>query len=231
MALGVVDLERAEQLVAEPDRVDHEAPHVRHRSALMRGSAARVADRRPGAPSRSPPAGTAPQLGAARRGSGRPMRAAVGQGHLGAVPPVDPEVAPVEQPVGQPLDLLEGALQRGVARRSPISIRWTLFRSSAPIASSRIRLVSRPSTPSASRHRHPADRRERCSAATTTTAGDERQQVGDDLPAEDQDLLGLLQLVAHQQREVEERPGREEVHARRGWRPPAGNRARAPGCR
>ena len=51
-----------------------------------------------------------------------------------------------------------------------------------------------------------------CSAAITTTAAIERQQVGDDLPAQDQHLFGVLELVADEQREVEQRPRREEVH-------------------
>jgi len=50
-----------------------------------------------------------------------------------------------------------------------VSIRWTLFRSSAPIASSMILRVSRPSTPSARpTATHPTGARV-CTAATTTT--------------------------------------------------------------
>ena len=94
-----------------------------------------------------------------------------------------------------------------------VSIRCTLFRSSAPMASSRIRRVSTPSTPSASATATQPDRRQPAKRRDDHDRGDHREQVGDDLPPEDQDLLGVLELVAHEEGEVEQRARREEVPA------------------
>ena len=62
------------------------------------------------------------------------------------------------------------------------------------------------------RHRQPAHGREHPQRGDRHDRGDESQQVGDDLPAEDQHLFGVLELVADEQREVEQRPRCEEVH-------------------
>ncbi len=109
------------------------------------------------------------------------------------------------------------------------SIRCTLFRSSAPIASSRICRVSSAEHSQRERHRDPADGRQRLQRRHRDHGGDQGQEVGDDLPAEDQDLLGVLQLVPDQQGEVEQRPAGEEVQRPPRWRRPEGSRARAPG--
>ena len=177
---------------------------------------------------RWPPAGTGPAPAGGSPRSGRPSAPRYASVSSAPLHPVDPEVAPVQQPVGQPLDLVERALQTWRCSRSPSP-------SGAPCSGPRRRSPPPGSAGSAARAR-PGQAPTATqptgdsvwSAAHHDDDGDERQQVGDDLPAQDQDLLRVLQLVPHQQGEVEERAGGEEVQARPGWPRPAGSRARAP---
>ncbi len=76
-----------------------------------------------------------------------------------------------------------------------------------------MRRVSTPSTPSDSATASQPTGESDAQRGDHDDRRDERQQVGDDLPAQDEDLLGVLELVADEQGEVEQRAGGEEVHA------------------
>ena len=78
VALGMIHLDGAEQLVAEPDRMDDQAAHVGHRRDDPR-IAPDVLDPTTRPARHVPRCGTARPLRAARRGSGRAERAAVGE--------------------------------------------------------------------------------------------------------------------------------------------------------
>ena len=79
VALGVVDLDRPEQVVAEPDRMDDQAPHLRSIGGTIRGSR-RASLTVTGSPDVDRLArGTAPQLAGRLPAVGAPERAAIGQ--------------------------------------------------------------------------------------------------------------------------------------------------------
>jgi hypothetical protein len=126
--------------------------------------------------------------------------------------PVDPEVAPVEQPIGQALDLVERPLQGRIAgdrRLHQVDLVEILGADG----------LFEDASGEHAQHTHgqghgdPPDGRQAAQRGDHHHRRDHRQEVGDDLPPEDQDLLGVLQLVAQEQGEVEQDPGGEEVHA------------------
>ena len=163
----MVDLDRAQEIAAEPDRMDHEAPDALHRGPHPRVRP-RVFDHhrlvrcdRLGAERRGPFGRLAP-AGPAERAPVRQRRDSVDHS-------VDPEVAPVEQPVGQPLDLIEGTLERPVAgdRHFHQVDLVQILRAD--------RLLQNPAREHAEdthrhRHGHPAHGESMRSAATATTA-------------------------------------------------------------
>ena len=113
VALVVLDLEQAQELVAKPDRMNHQGQHVgrgtpprRGRSGVLRTSGS------PGCMT-SCRSGTI-SWGGSRR-FGRPTEPGRAREMSRSLHPVHPEVAPIEQPVGQPLDLGERSLKGGVA--------------------------------------------------------------------------------------------------------------------
>ncbi len=110
----VVDLKGAEQVVAEPHRIDQDALHVSIGGADARVPG-RVADHHRARRGDYLPAERL-QLGDQSLAVRAPDSPPVGQGHFGAVPPAYPVVAPVKQAVRQSLDLLEGPVQRRSSR-------------------------------------------------------------------------------------------------------------------
>ena len=160
----VLQLDRAEDLVAEPDRVDQHAADLRDRLIDTRVGDRVLHHRRDQVGHDLSPYRLEHRRWLAPIGP--PERAAIRQRRRGFCYPVDPEVAPVEQPVRQPFDLGKGSLN--CAFPDTVLSSWcTLFRSSAAIASSRIRLVRSPRPPRTSRTATQPAGAEQGAAATT----------------------------------------------------------------
>ncbi len=67
-------------------------------------------------------------------------------------------------------------------------------------------------------HRHPAGRGQEMHRGHDHDGPDQGEQIGDDLPSEDQDLLGPFKLVAQHEGEVEQAAGGEKVGRHQGER-------------
>ena len=222
MPLVVLHLEGAQDLVAEADRMDHQGQHVGRASArsgrrsltslITIGSRVSTTSCRRAASSAA----------AARPGSPGPRELRIDQRHVAPGHPIDPEVAPIEQPVGQPLDLGKRSLERGIAgdsRLHQVDLVQVL-RADRLIQNLPGEQTQRPR---ARAPRPPSRPAPACQRGDHDGAGDQGEQVGADLPAQDEDLLGALQLVADQQAEVEEGPAEEEVERDQDRRGRAGN--------
>ena len=124
--------------------------------------------------------------------------------------PVDAEISPVQQAVGQLLDLLEGEPQAQVAGDGG------LHAVDPAQVLRRDGLLHQGAGEEAEHHqgqqdRDPARRSERRQRPYHDPGGDEGHQVGDHLPPEDEEALLEGELAPHQEREVEQDAGDEEV--------------------
>ena len=209
----MLEFERADHVGAEPQREDHQAlgfrPGHRHPGVLggvvhhhrLAGGDGLAAERL--------------QLGRHLAPSAAADLAAVGHRHdVVLIAPVDPEVAPVEQAMRQPLDLLEGVHQRHVGRDRRLH-QVDLVEVLRGDGLLEDLLGEEPEHADHRQHRGPARRAQHPDGADDDRRGAQREEVGHHLVAQDEQPLLALELVAEEQGEVEERARAEEVDAGR----------------
>ena len=114
VAFGMVHLQRPQQLLTESDRMDHHASDSRIRSGDPCVTLYILDDQCLSAGQRL----ASERRDTLSRALGREGRqcAVVDQRRAGGGDAVDPEVSPIHQPVGEPLDLPERPLKRCIAR-------------------------------------------------------------------------------------------------------------------
>jgi hypothetical protein len=208
VALVVLHLQQAQYLLAEANGVDHQAEHVGHDIGNPRVLPHIANDDRLAALEHFLPEG-------GERGGGifpvlSPGNAAVRQRDPRGGDAVDPEVAPIEEPVSQALNLGEGTQQGRVAGDGRLH-QVHLVEVLCPDGLVQNMPGEKSHHPERKRHSHPANGGHVGKGPDRQRSRHDRQQVRADFPAQNQDLFGALQLVSNQQTEVEEGPGKKEV--------------------
>src|SRR5437762_3568845 len=126
------------------------------------------------------------------------------------LPPVDPEVAPVDQAVRQALDARERVLQADVARDHRLHgvDLVELFGGDRFFQGV---LEEQTQGAQCRRHERPGERRPIRHRAHDDARGDQGGTVADALVAQDEQPLVLLELAANDQGEVEQQPADDEI--------------------
>ena len=207
----VLELQRADDVIAELERYDHQALHFDGRvgDALVARHIVdhdRLTARRHGAPQRRDVLRRLPP----------PFPAALGamhQRHYAIVESVDPEIAPIHQPVRQPLDALERV------RQADVGGDHRLHRVDLVQLLGRDRFVDHLLEQQAEEREDEADQNPRPEGPghhrpDEDRGGKQRRGVRDHLVAHDHQPLGRLQLGADDQTEVEEHAAEHEVGER-----------------